>query len=70
MINFQRLPRITLYCYVISIMLIGFVLVEQTWQILLVSQKSKITILITAAIIGVAGSVVSISKQIISHLKK
>lgn len=70
MINFQKLPKITVACYCLSITLIGFIMAEQFLEWQLLDKETKITLLVIAAIIGVTGSIVSIGKQIAGFLKK
>lgn len=69
MVKFQALPKITIICYIISVVIIGFVFAEQFGEWDLFSRKVKIGILVSAAIIGVFGSIVSIAKQLASYLK-
>jgi|GEM_PF-1882419 hypothetical protein len=70
MVRFQALPKITIICYIISVVIIGFVFAEQFGEWDLFSRKVKIGVLVTAAIIGVFGSIVSIGKQLASYLKR
>lgn len=70
MVKFQALPRITIICYIISVVIIGFVLVEQFAEWDLFSRKVKVGILVSAAIIGVFGSIVSIAKQLTGYLNR
>ncbi|MBD3668686.1 MAG: hypothetical protein HUJ16_12025 [Kangiella sp.] len=70
MVKFQALPKITIVCYIISIVIIGFVLAEQFAEWDLFSRKVKVGILVSAAIIGVFGSIVSIAKQLAGYLKR
>lgn len=69
MVKFQALPKITIICYIISVLIIGFVFAEQFGEWDLFSRSFKIGILVTAAIIGVFGSIVSIAKQLAGYLK-
>ncbi|MRX27888.1 hypothetical protein [Kangiella sp. HZ709] len=70
MIRVEKVPKVTFYCYLISIGLISLVMAEQFlgWQWF--SRESKITILVIAAIIGVSGSIYSIAKQLSRYLSK
>lgn len=70
MVTFQALPKITIICYIISMVMIGFVFAEQFGEWDLLSRKVTIGILVTAAIIGVFGSIVSIAKQLAGYLKR
>lgn len=70
MVKFQALPKITIVCYIISIIILGFVLAEQFAEWNLFSRKVKVGILVSAAIIGVFGSIVSIAKQLAGFLKR
>lgn len=70
MVRFQALPKITIICYIISVVIIGFVFAEQFGEWDLFSRKVKIGILVSAAIIGVFGSMVSIAKQLAGYLKR
>lgn len=70
MIRFQAVPKFTVICYVLSILIIGFVMCEQFLEWQLLSKQTKISLLIVAAIIGVAGSIFSIGKQLKNYLKK
>lgn len=70
MVKFQALPKITIICYIISVVIIGFVFAEQFGEWDLFSRKVKIGILVSAAIIGVFGSIVSITKQLVGYLKR
>jgi len=70
MAKFQALPKITIICYIISVVIIGFVFAEQFGEWDLFSRKVKIGILVSAAIIGVFGSIVSIAKQLAGYLKR
>lgn len=70
MVRFQALPKITIVCYIISIVIIGFVFAEQFAEWDLFSRKVKVGILVSAAIIGVFGSIVSIAKQLAGYLKR
>ncbi|WP_018623729.1 hypothetical protein [Kangiella aquimarina] len=70
MVKFQALPKITIVSYIISIIIIGFVLAEQFAEWDLFSRKVKVGILVSAAIIGVFGSTVSIAKQLAGFLKR
>ncbi|MBD3654812.1 hypothetical protein [Kangiella sp.] len=70
MVRFQALPKVTIICYIISVLIIGFVLAEQFGEWDLFSRKVKIGILVSAAIIGVFGSIVSIAKQLAGYLKR
>lgn len=70
MIRFQALPKITIICYILSVVIIGFVFAEQFGEWDLFNRKVKIGILVTAAIIGVFGSIVSITKQLAGYLKR
>lgn len=69
MVRFQALPKVTIICYIISVLIIGFVLAEQFGGWDLLNRKVKIGILVSAAIIGVFGSIVSIAKQLAGYLK-
>ncbi len=70
MVKFQALPKITIVCYIISIVIIGCVLAEQFAEWDLFSRKVKVGILVSAAIIGVFGSIISIAKQLANYLKR
>ncbi len=70
MIQFKALPKFTLACYALSLAIIGLVFADQLLEWQLLSKKAKITTLVIAAIIGVAGSIVSIAKQLAQYLKK
>lgn len=70
MVKFQALPKITIICYLISVAIIGFVFAEQFGEWDLFNRQVKIGILVSAAIIGVFGSIVSITKQLASYLKR
>lgn len=70
MVKFQALPKITIVSYIISIIIIGFVLAEQFAEWDLFSRKVKVGILVSAAIIGVFGSTVSIAKQLAGFLDR
>ena len=70
MVKLQALPRITIICYIISVVIIGFVLVEQLGEWDLFSHKVKVGVLVSAAIIGVFGSIVSIAKQLAGYFKR
>ncbi|NVK22296.1 MAG: hypothetical protein HWD86_07235 [Kangiellaceae bacterium] len=69
-LKFQALPKFTIACYLISLVIIGFIFAKHyfAWQFL--NQQATITILVIAAIIGVAGSIVSIGKQLAHYLTK
>ncbi|MHC9511812.1 hypothetical protein [Kangiella sp. M94] len=69
MVKFQALPKITIICYIISVVIIGFVFAEQFGEWDLFNREVKIGILVTAAIIGVFGSIVSIAKQLAGYFK-
>ena len=69
MVRFQALPKVTIICYIISVVIIGVVFAEQFGEWDLFSRKVKIGVLVSAAIIGVFGSIVSIAKQLASYLK-
>ena len=68
MVRFQALPKITVVCYIISIVIIGLMFAEQLAEWDLFSRKVKVGILVSAAIIGVFGSIISIAKQLASYL--
>lgn len=70
MVKFQALPKITIVCYIISIVIIGFVLAEQFAEWDLFSRKVKVGILVSAAIIGVFGSIISIAKQLANYFRR
>ncbi|AUD79915.1 hypothetical protein CW740_11900 [Kangiella profundi] len=70
MVKFQALPKVTIVCYIISIVIIGFVLAEQFAEWDLFSRKVKVGILVSAAIIGVFGSIISIAKQLANYLRR
>lgn len=63
----QTVPKFTVICYLISLLLISVVMAEQflEWQWL--ARKTKITLLIAAAIIGAAGSFLSLGRQLMSY---
>ncbi len=69
MIIINRLPKFTLICYVLSLLIIGFVFAENYYQWGFYGQQFRIGLLVVAAIIGVAGSMVSIIKQLRNYLK-
>lgn len=68
--KFQPVSKFTLICYCVSLLIIGLVMAEQflEWQWL--ARKTKITLLVIAAIIGAAGSLLSLSQQLMSYFKK
>lgn len=70
MVKFQALPKITIICYIISVVIIGFVFAEQFGEWDLFSRKVKVGVLVSAAIIGVFGSIVSIAKQLAGYLNR
>ncbi|WP_251358617.1 hypothetical protein [Kangiella sp. TOML190] len=70
MIKFKPLPKFTLVCYALSLLIIGLVFADQFLEWQLLSRKIKIATLVIAAIIGVAGSLWSIGKQLAKFLQK
>ncbi|HEY9030314.1 MAG TPA: hypothetical protein VIM93_03055 [Kangiella sp.] len=70
MVTFQALPKITIICYIVSVVIIGFFFAEQFGDWDLFSRKVTIGFLVSAAIIGVFGSIISIAKQLAGYLKR
>lgn len=64
MIQFQKLPKITMVCYSISLVLMVIIFTDQfsSWHFL--SSDAKLILVIIAALIGLTGSMVSIGKQL------
>lgn len=68
--KFQRLSGFTISCYISSVILIGLILANDYWQWLDLSVKFRVGVLVTAVIIGLAGSLFSILKQLKGMFKK
>ncbi|WP_223576803.1 hypothetical protein [Kangiella taiwanensis] len=68
--KFQPLSKFTISCYLIAILLIGFILANDFWHWLELPVKLRVGLLVTAVIIGLSGSLVSIIKQLRDMFRK
>ncbi|GAA4360859.1 hypothetical protein [Kangiella marina] len=62
--KFQPLSKFTLGCYLIAVILIGFILGNDYWGWFEFPVKLRVGLLVAAVIIGLSGSFVSIIKQL------
>lgn len=70
MIKLQKLPKFTLSCYFVALFLIGLIFADQYLALDWFNPQVRVGTLVSAAIIGVLGSLVSLTKQLKGFLKK
>ena len=70
MIKLHKLSKFTLSCYVIALSLIGLIFAVQYLELDWFNPEVRIGTLVSAAIIGVLGSLVSLATQLKGFLKK
>jgi len=62
--KFQPLSKFTLSCYLIAVIIIGFILANDYWSWFEFPVKLRVGLLVAAVIIGLSGSLFSIVKQL------